>query len=124
MSKVFPTSRFKKQYKKVKKDSRWNGIFNGKVPFMDDNRSAWEYIMDCFINNKKIPKYFYEHPITLSQQQKSIIKQRLNGMDKVEIRGLDLHFDGHNGDHLLLYVKTNQNVIYLIGIGTHSDLFR
>ena len=58
MSKVFPTSRFKKQYKKVKKDPRWNSIFNGKVPFTDDNRSAWEYIMDCFINNKKIPKYF------------------------------------------------------------------
>lgn len=46
--------------------------------------------------------------------------QKLN---KLKIKGLDLHFDGHNGDHLLLFIRTNQNIIYLTGIGTHSELF-
>lgn len=41
MSKVFPTSRFKKQYKKVKKDLRWNSIFNGKVPFTNDKKKSF-----------------------------------------------------------------------------------
>lgn len=46
--------------------------------------------------------------------------QKLN---KLKIKGLDLHFDGHNGDHLLLFIRTNQNIIYLTGRGTHSELF-
>lgn len=124
MSKVIPINKFKKQYKKVKKNPRWNNIFNGKVPFKNDNRSPWRYIIDCFLADEKIPDYFYEHPITLSQNQKKQIKARLNSSAKaVSILALDLHFDGHNGDHLLLYVKTKQNVIYLVGIGTHSELF-
>lgn len=69
------------------------------------------------------PPYFYEHPITLSNQQKKELKKRLGNIDNLKITGLDLHFDGHNGDHLLLYAKTNQQIIYLVGIGSHSDLF-
>lgn len=123
MSKVIPTTRFKKHYKKVKKNSRWKNIFSGKVPFKDDNRSPWKFVMDCFFNDEKIPDYFYEHPITLTKQQAQEIKKKLGSLKNIKIRGLDLHFDGHNGDHLLLYVKTNKNIIYLIDIGTHSDLF-
>ena len=54
MSKVVPTNKFKKQRKKVKKDARWNRIFNGKVPFENDDRSPWEYVIDCFINDEPI----------------------------------------------------------------------
>ncbi|KRL20335.1 hypothetical protein FC98_GL001557 [Lentilactobacillus kisonensis DSM 19906 = JCM 15041] len=32
-----------------------------------------------------------------------------------------LHFDGHNGNHLLEYVVT-PSIIYLSRIGTHNDL--
>lgn len=123
MSKVIPTNHFKKQRKKVKKNSRWHSIFHGEVPFPDDHRSPWEYVINCFLNDEPIPDYFYEHSITLTAQQKSQIKNRLGSINQVEIKGLDLHFDGHNGDHLLLYIRTNQEIVYLVGIGTHSDLF-
>ena len=89
----------------------------------DDHRSPWEYVINCFLNDEPIPDYFYEHSITLTAQQKSQIKNRLGSLNQVEIKGLDLHFDGHNGDHLLLYIRTNQGIVYLVGIGTHSDLF-
>ncbi|MCH3904306.1 MAG: replication associated protein [Lactobacillus sp.] len=123
MSKVIPTNHFKKQYKKVKKDSRWLPIFKGTVPFDDKRRSPWEYIIECFLEDKEIPKCFYEHPITLIKLQKQEIKRRLGTSIDIQIRGLDLHLDGHNGDHLLLYIKTNKGVLYLTGIGTHSELF-
>ncbi|WP_353989844.1 hypothetical protein ABVF11_00435 [Pediococcus argentinicus] len=35
---------------------------------------------------------------------------------------LELHFDSHNGDRLLVYVPTGKTV-FLAGIGTHSELF-
>lgn len=123
MSKVIPTNHFKKQRKKVKKNPRSHSIFHGEVPFPDDHRSPWEYVINCFLNDEPIPDYFYEHSITLTAQQKSQIKNRLGSLSQVEIKGLDLHFDGHNGDHLLLYIRTNQEIVYLVGIGTHSDLF-
>ncbi|MBM6754851.1 replication associated protein [Lactobacillus alvi] len=123
MSEVIPTSHFKKQWKKVMKNPRWHNIFHGEVPFTDDHRSPWEYVINCFLNDEKIPDYFYEHPINLTSQQKKTIKNRLGSLNNVEVKGLDLHFDGHNGDHLLLYVQTNQEIVYLVGIGTHSDLF-
>lgn len=123
MSSIIPTNHFKKQHKKVKKNPRWHAIFEGKVPFDRDDRSPWEYVIDCLLDDQPIPKYFYEHSITLTNQQRQNIKRRLGSLINLDIKGLDLHFDGHNGDHLLLYVRTNQDIIYLIGIGTHSDLF-
>ncbi|RVU71509.1 MULTISPECIES: replication associated protein [Lactobacillus] len=123
MSKIIPTSRFKKQRKKVKKNPRWHNIFYGEVPFEDDHRSPWQYIIECFLNDDPIPDYFYEHPITLTKRQRQEIKNRFGSLTNLDIRGLDLHFDGHNGDHLLLYIRTNKDIIYLAGIGTHSDLF-
>lgn len=60
-------------------------------------------------------------PCLISKRKNS--KKRLSNSDNLKITGLDLHFDGHNGDHLLLYAKTNQQIIYLVGIGSHSDLF-
>ncbi|TSO26638.1 replication associated protein [Lactobacillus sp. LL6] len=125
MSKILPVNKFKKQYKKVKNNPRWNKIFNGTVPFSNDNGSPWEYVMECFLKDEQIDSYFYEHPITLTQKQRQQIKNRLptNLNSEIKVCGLDLHFDGHNGDHLLLFVRTNQKLIYLIGIGTHSELF-
>lgn len=123
MSELKPTSAFKKMYKKVKKNPRWQPIFNGQVPFEHDERSPWDYVVDHFLQDLPLPDYFYEHPITLSNQQKKELKKRLGNIDNLKITGLDLHFDGHNGDHLLLYAKTNQQIIYLVGIGSHSDLF-
>lgn len=122
MSEVAFTAEFKRNYKKVKKNHRWNLIFNGEVPFEDEkHRSPWDYVMDCFYNDRSIPKYFYEHNITLTQTKVKQIKKRLINKN-ITIQGLDLHFDGHNGDHLLLYART-PHTIYLINIGSHSDLF-
>ena len=36
---------------------------------------------------------------------------------------LVFHFDGHSVDHLLVYAPT-QETVFLIGIGTHSELFK
>lgn len=123
MSKIIPTGRFKKQRKKVKKNPRWHNIFYGEVPFENDHRSPWKYVIECFLNDQEIPDYFYEHPINLTKQQRQEIKNRFGSLADLKIRGLDLHFDGHNGDHLLLIIRTNKDMIYLTGIGTHSDLF-
>lgn len=123
MNKIVPTGRFKKQRKKVKKNPRWHNIFYGEVPFENDHRSPWKYVIDCFLNGQQIPDYFYEHPITLTKKQRQEIRRRFGSLEELEIQGLDLHFDGHNGDHLLLYIRTSKHIIYLTGIGTHSDLF-
>lgn len=114
------TSQFKKQYKKVKKDPRWQPIFNHHVSFANDQRSPWKYVLDCLIEEQTIPNYFYEHQLILPKSEQQI-KQRLKNKH-LEIHILELHFDGHNGDHLLIYGKT-QEAIYLLAIGTHNNLF-
>lgn len=45
-----------------------NQIFNGQVPFEHDERSPWDYVVDHFLQDLPLPDYFYEHPITLSNQ--------------------------------------------------------
>ncbi len=128
MSKIVPTSKFKKQFKKVKKNPRWRKIFYGSLPF--DNYSPWQYVINCFINDQPLDDYFYEHSITLNNKQKKEIKKRIDnslGSESLAIRdikALDLHFDGHNGDHLLIYIRTQYKLIYLIQIGSHSELFK
>lgn len=108
MSDVIRTSHFKSQFKKVKKDPRWRPIFQQPLRIMpSENRSPWQSILDCFFDDTPIPAYFYSHSITLSTEQRQIIKHRLNLQlsHDIEIKGLDLHFDGHNGDHLLIYAR-------------------
>ena len=47
----------------------------------------------------------------------------INSRNLIYTNILDLtHFDGHNGDRLLVYVPTGKTV-FLAGIGTHSELF-
>lgn len=80
-------------------------------------------LLTVFLSDQKIPSYFYEYPIMLTKRQRQEIRNRLGSLNNIEVKGLDLHFDGHNGDHLLLYIRTNQGIVYLTGIGTHSELF-
>ncbi|MDN6900668.1 replication associated protein [Oenococcus sicerae] len=121
MSKITPTSQFKSQYKIVKKNARWRPIFNGKVSFDPEAASPWDYIIDCFLTDKTIPEYFYVHPLHLPNKVIQQLKKRVPGQD-VTFKILELHFDGHNGDHLLVYAQIVDQV-YLVSIGTHSDLF-
>ncbi|EFO67774.1 hypothetical protein SD927_05495 [Lactobacillus iners] len=44
-------------------------------------------------------------PLTLTKQQRQEIKKQLGSLNKLEIKGLDLHFGGHNRDHLQLAYK-------------------
>lgn len=78
--------------------------------------------MDCFLEHREIPAYFYPYILTINQALKKQLKQKFNLSEHQKISVLELHFDGHNGDHLLVYYDNN-HVTYLIAIGTHSDLF-
>jgi mRNA-degrading endonuclease YafQ of YafQ-DinJ toxin-antitoxin module len=77
----------------VKKDPRWQPIFNRSVSFTADQRSAWQYVIDCLINDQPLPSYFYEHPLILPKHEQQI-KQRLVNK-QLTIHILELHFDGH-----------------------------
>ena len=57
MSELKPTGAFKKMYKKVKKNPRWQPIFNGQVPFERDERSPWNYVVDHFLQDLPLPDY-------------------------------------------------------------------
>lgn len=117
------SSEFKSQFKRVKKNPRWVPVFNGKVSFDEQGRSPWDYVMSCFIQRKKIPAYFYAHPLHIPQSLRQQIKRRASSaIDTAKIQVLELHLDGHNGDHLLAYYD-DEAVTYLLKIGTHSDLF-
>lgn len=84
-------------------------------------RSPWEFITQCLIEDNTIPDYFYPHTLEGLKYLKKQIKQQLN-YAKTTVNILELHFDGHSGDHLLVYVSTDKTV-FLVGIGTHSELF-
>lgn len=120
---IKPTKQFKKQFRKRKQDPKWRKIFKGELPAEIDTqkRSPWQFITECLINEQAIPEYFYPHALVgLTGLEKQIKKQLGNTKLKVVI--LELHFDGHSGDHLLIYIPTDEKV-FLAGIGTHSDLF-
>lgn len=122
MSKIAVTSRFKKEYKAVRKNARWRPIFQKEVSFADaKHRSTWDYVLDCFYQDRPLPAYFDEHSITLPRKKAKQIKKRSKD-HVVTVRGLDLHFDGHNGGHLLIYARVGSTV-YLLNIGCHSELF-
>lgn len=112
-------------FKKVKKNHRWRPIFNKPTAYAGSEKSSWDYIIDCFLNDYDIPTYFYPHKITAGNDTKKQINRRLpDDLHNIEIQLMDLHFDGHNGDHLLIYSKIAETkTVYLIAIGTHSDLF-
>ncbi|MCX8723889.1 type II toxin-antitoxin system YafQ family toxin [Lactobacillus sp. B4005] len=118
------TKVFKKQLKKRRQDSKWHSVFNGTLPYELDKqeRSPWEFIIRCLIEDHKIPDYFHPHALEGLNNIKKKIKKQLNDA-QATIIVLELHFDGHSGDHLLVYVPT-QKTVFLAGIGTHSELFK
>lgn len=120
--KLYFTKNFKRQYKKIRRDPRWRPIFEGHVPFDSQGRSPWAYIRDSFVDRQQLPEYFYVHPLRITKALQQQIKQRVGVNEQLTIRVLELHFDGHNGDHLLVYYDNADSTTY-IAIGTHSDLF-
>ena len=118
------TKVFKKQLKKRRQDPKWHSVFKGSLPQELDNqeRSPWEFIIQCLIEDNKIPNYFYPHALENLINIKQQIKKQLSDK-RATVIILELHFDGHSGDHLLVYAPT-QETVFLIGIGTHSELFK
>ena len=114
------TKIFKKQLKKRRQDPKWHSVFNGSLPQELDNqeRNPWEFIIQCLIEDNKIPNYFHPHAL----ENLINIKKQLSDK-RATVIILELHFDGHSGDHLLVYAPT-QETVFLIGIGTHSELFK
>ncbi|NRO76983.1 hypothetical protein IMAU10031_01874 [Lactobacillus helveticus] len=95
------------------------GKFQAQTDYQ--KRSPWKYIIQRLIEDKTIPDYFYPHALEGLKDLKKQIKRQLNDANMTIII-LELHFDGHNGDHLLVYVPTDKTV-FLASIGTHSELF-
>lgn len=117
------TKTFKKQFKKRRQDPKWRSVFKSSLPqeLDDQERSPWKFIIQCLIEDKTIPDYFYPHALEGLKDLKKQIKRQLNDANMTIII-LELHFNGHNGDRLLVYVPTGKT-IFLAGIGTHSELF-
>lgn len=61
------------------------------------------------------------HSLNLPNKVTQQLKKRVTGQD-AKFKILELHFDGHNGDHLLVYAQIVDQ-IYLVSIGTNSNLF-
>lgn len=125
MNEVKFTSEFKKQYKKVSRGAQWGRVFKRPLPkeIDQENRAPWAYIKDCFINNEPIDAYFYPHKIETDKHAAKVLK---NVESQTGLKNLSvwwLHFDGHNGNHLLEYVIT-PSTVYLSRIGTHNDLMK
>lgn len=117
------THRFQKQYRKKIRDPRWKHIFETQLPPEIDSskRTPFDFITDCLINDDPIPRYFYPHALNGVSNIVQQIKRQLSDPSVTAIV-LELHFDGHNGDHLLVYVPTDE-VVFFVSIGTHSELF-
>ncbi|AKP65190.1 hypothetical protein [Levilactobacillus koreensis] len=80
--------------------------------------------MSLFLDEQHIPSYFYEHAVHANSQ----LIHRLNvkyPQENLRLSVMELHFDGHNGDHLLVYIKVpSKHEVYLIDIGSHAEIFR
>ena len=105
----------------MKKNPRWRPIFTGKVSFDTNSRSPWDYIINCFLTDQRIPEYFYAHLLTLPKKVSQQLKRQGLGHN-LQFKVLELQFDCYNNEHLLVYTKVLDQV-YLVAVGTHSDLF-
>lgn len=77
------TKAFKKQFKKRRQDPKWRSIFKSSLPqeFDDQKRSPWKYIIQCLIEDKNIPDYFYPHAlegVTMEKQETTRKKKRFD----------------------------------------------
>ena len=84
MAKVIKyTKAFKKQFKKRRQDPKWRSIFKSSLPqeFDDQKRSPWKYIIQCLIEDKTVPDYFYPHAlegVTMEKQETTRKKKRFD----------------------------------------------
>lgn len=77
------TKAFKKQFKKRRQAPKWRSIFKSSLPqeFDDQKRSPWKYIIQCLIEDKTIPDYFYPHAlegVTMEKQETTRKKKRFD----------------------------------------------
>ena len=77
------TKAFKKQFKKRRQDPKWRSIFKSSLPqeLDDQKRNPWKYIIQCLIENKTIPDYFYPHTlegVTMEKQETIRKKKRFD----------------------------------------------
>lgn len=122
-------SLFRSEAKKVHRNKRWKPIFNEPLPIevtgstQYQGLAPFDFVVALLQDGQPLPSYFYVHPLTLPRKTRANIARALNKSVN-EVQCLELHFDGHNGDHLLVYSSDDDaNILYLIAIGTHSDIF-
>ena len=77
------TKTFKKQFKKRRQDPKWRSIFKSSLPqeLDDQKRNPWKYIIQCLIEDKTIPDYFYPHAlegVTMEKQETTRKKKRFD----------------------------------------------
>ena len=89
MKKFHPTTQYRKDYKRIKNDSK-------KV-------QALKEVLLMLQNEEPIPEEFFPHP--------------LHGNYK---GCMECHIQG---DFLLIWIDTDNDIIELVRIGTHSELF-
>ena len=89
MKKLHPTTQYRKDYKRIKNDSR-------KV-------EALKKVLLMLQNEQPIPEEFYPHP--------------LHGDYK---DCMECHIQG---DFLLIWIDETNDIIELVRIGSHSELF-
>ncbi|WP_241689913.1 hypothetical protein, partial [Ligilactobacillus salivarius] len=64
-------------------DPKWRSIFKSSLPqeLDDQKRSPWKYIIQCLIEDKTIPDYFYPHTlegVTMKKQETTRKKKRFD----------------------------------------------
>ena len=117
------TKVFKKNFKKIKRDKKWSFIFNEEINLNGIKTTRWEHVIKyCFIEENRIPAYFNNHQINITRNTKKVLAKKL-GMTPNEINCLELHLNGQNGDCLLIYSKSESEIV-LINIGSHSSVFK
>ena len=121
--KVTYTRIFKKNFKRIKRDKKWNFIFEDEINLNGIKATRWEYILKyCFFEDNTIPRYFNNHQIHITSDTKKMLAKRL-GVSSRNISCLELHLNGQNGNCLLVYSKSDSEII-LINIGTHNQVFK
>ncbi|WP_373301268.1 hypothetical protein [Levilactobacillus andaensis] len=80
--------------------------------------------MTLLLDEQRIPRYFYAHAIHANTKLIHSLNAKYPQED-LHLSVMELHFDGHNGDHLLVFIKIpSKHEVYLIDIGSHAEIFR
>ncbi|RMC26305.1 MULTISPECIES: hypothetical protein [unclassified Lactobacillus] len=105
-------------------DPNWNDVFKEQLleEIDSERHTAWKYIVNQLIEGKRIPSYFKPHPLHAKLKLIKQIKKGLGNPQGMIIKIIDIHLNGQTGDHLLIYSQS-KTIVYLVAIGTHSELF-